>query len=57
MKCALFKLVDLSLKYIQVVGKHGGLDLLFSRNEVTFYTIKIIKAYYECYQRRCVRFA
>lgn len=56
MKRVLFKSVDLALKYIEVVGKHGHLDLLFFHNKVTFYTIKNSKPYYESYQRWCVRF-
>lgn len=56
MKHVIFKSIDLALKYIKVLGKHGALDLLFFHNKVTIYTMNNIKAYYECYQGQCVRF-
>lgn len=56
MKHVLFKSIDLALKYIKVLGKHGALDVLFFHNKATIYTINNVKAYYECHQRQCVRF-
>lgn len=32
MKRILFKSTDLILKYIEVIGRHGDLDLLFFQN-------------------------